>query len=88
MKASSDKRLGSTETARKIGISTERLRYWERVGVVKPAYISCGIRKFRRYSQQDLERAVRVRSLVEDEKYSLEGAILRLKRTEGLACDT
>lgn len=98
MKINSANRFGSVETARRIGISTERLRYWERAGVVKPAYVRCGTRRFRRYSQQDLERAALVKSLVEDEKYSLEGAIRKLKaakhpvertaETEGPACDT
>jgi DNA-binding transcriptional MerR regulator len=78
VKTNSDNRLGSAEAARKIGISTERLRYWERAGVVEPAYARCGTRRFRRYSLQDLERAALVKSLVEEEKYSLEGAIRKL----------
>ena len=79
MKAISNNKLGSTEAARKVGISTERLRYWERAGVVVPAYVSCGTRRFRRYSARDIERAALVKALVEDEKYSLEGAIRKLK---------
>ena len=72
--------FGSIETARRIGISTERLRYWERAGIVKPTYIKCGTRRFRRYTQQDIERALFVRDLVDQEKYSLEGAIWKLTK--------
>jgi DNA-binding transcriptional MerR regulator len=79
VKTSSDSRLGSAEAAREIGISTERLRYWERSGVVGPAYVRCGTRRFRRYSARDIERAALVKALVDDEKYSLEGAIRKLK---------
>ena len=82
MNISSDNRLGSAEAARKIGISTERLRYWERAGVVGPAYVRCGTRRFRRYSADDIARATLVKALVEDEKYSLEGAIRKLKDVE------
>lgn len=78
MKPDTENRVGSAEAARKVGVSTERLRYWERVGVVEPAYVRCGTRSFRRYSPQDLKRAALVKSLVEEEKYSLEGAIRRL----------
>ncbi len=79
MKTISNHKLGSVEAARQIGISTERLRYWERAGVVVPAYVACGTRRFRRYSARDIERAALVKTLVEDEKYSLEGAIRKLK---------
>ena len=71
--------LGSVEAARNIGISTERLRYWERAGIVVPTYVVCGTRRFRRYSSRDIARATLVKALVEDEKYSLEGAIRKLK---------
>ena len=75
-----DNRLGSVEAARKIGISTERLRYWERVGIVQPTYIQCGTRKFRRYSLQDIKQAVFIKALVDHEKYTLEGATGKLRQ--------
>jgi len=87
MKGKGDQKFGSVEASRKIGISTERLRYWERVGIVKPAYIPCGTRKFRRFSLQDIKRAVFVRELVDHEKYTLEGAIGKLIREMGCADD-
>ena len=80
MKTTKNNKFGSVGATRKIGISTERLRYWERVGIVQPTYIQCGTRKFRRYSLQDIERAVFVRNLVDHEKYTLEGAIGKLRR--------
>ena len=80
MKKNRGTRFGSVEAARRIGISTERLRYWERAGVVIPIYIQCGTRRFRRYSLQDIERAVFVKNLVDREKYTLEGAIDKLTR--------
>jgi len=76
-------RRGSVQAAREIGISTERLRYWERAGIVTPQYVRCGTRRFRRYSRQDIDRAVLVRTLVEEEMYSLEGAIRKLQLTKG-----
>ncbi len=74
-----DGRFGTAEAVKKIGVSFERLRYWEQKGIVKPEYIQCVTRKFRRYSQEDIDRARFVRMIVDDEKYSLEGAIRKLK---------
>lgn len=71
---------GSVEAARRIGVSTERLRYWERAGIVRPIYVERGTRRFRRYSLEDIERARYVKALVEHEKYTLEGAIGKLAR--------
>jgi DNA-binding transcriptional MerR regulator len=70
--------IGTVEIARQVGVSPERLRYWERLGIVKPRYDQCGTRKFRRYSQEDIHRAALVKLLVDVEKYSLEGAIKKL----------
>ena len=74
-----DGRFGTAEAIKKIGVSFERLRYWEQKGIVRPKYVQCGTRKFRRYSLEDIERAQYVRMLVDDEKYSLEGAVRKLK---------
>ena len=79
-----DNRFGTVEAVKKIGISFERLRYWEQAGIVKPIYVQCGTRKFRRYSYEDIKRAQFVRELVDDEKYSLEGAVRKLKAKESL----
>jgi DNA-binding transcriptional MerR regulator len=84
MKNNGDQQFGSVEAASKIGISTERLRYWERRGIVKPTYLQAGTRKFRRFSFQDIERAKFVRELVDHEKYTLEGAMVKLTREMGI----
>ena len=78
-----DSRFGTIEAIEKIGVSFERLRYWEQRGIVNPKYVKCGTRKYRRYSQEDVNRAILIKKLADDEKYTLEGAIRKLKK-EGL----
>jgi len=77
-----DNTFGTVEAIKKIGISAERLRYWEQQGIVSPDYVQCGTRKFRRYSLDDIHNAIFVKKLVDVEKYSLEGAIRKLNRYE------
>lgn len=79
MNGSNDNRFGIIKAAKQIGVSSERLRYWEQVGIIQPKYVWCGIRRFRRYSQEDIDRGIYVRILVDGEKYSLEGARRRLE---------
>lgn len=74
--------FGSFTAAKEIGTSLERLRYWENLGIVKPNYVQCGTRQFKRYSQEDINRAILVKKLVDEEKYSLGGAIMKLKEKE------
>ncbi|MCX5701622.1 MAG: MerR family transcriptional regulator [Candidatus Omnitrophica bacterium] len=71
--------FGSFTVANKIGTSLERLRYWENLGILKPNYVQCGTRQFKRYSQEDINKAILVKKLVDEEKYSLGGAIMKLK---------
>ncbi|MBU4304984.1 MAG: MerR family transcriptional regulator [Candidatus Omnitrophica bacterium] len=71
--------FGAVEVVRQVGISPEKLRYWEKRGIVKPRHVQRGKRKIRRYSQEDVHRAVLVKVLLDTEKYSLEGAIIRLE---------
>lgn len=75
-----DNKYGTVEATKKIGVSFERLRYWELIGIIKPKYVKCGVRKFRRYSKGDISIAIRIRKLVDEEKYSLEGALRKLKK--------
>lgn len=82
MKNKKDGRYGTMEVIKKIGISSERLRYWERAGIITPDYIQCGIRKFRRYSHEDIHRAALVKTFVDTDKYTLEGAIRKLREEE------
>ena len=67
-----------------LGVSCEILRYWEQAGIVKPIYVKCGTRKYRRYFYEDIKRTLCVRELVDHEKYSLEGAIMKLKTKQVL----
>ena len=78
MKNLNKNELGTVTVTQRVGISAERLRYWEKLGIVKPRYIQYGIRKFRRYSEEDVHRAIFVKCLVDCEKYTLEGAIKKL----------
>jgi DNA-binding transcriptional MerR regulator len=79
LKDRGNKNFGTVEVTQKIGLSAERLRYWEKLGIVKPRFEQCGTRKFRRYSDEDVHRAIVVKSLVDGEKYTLEGAIRKLE---------
>ncbi|MFC1510528.1 MerR family transcriptional regulator [Candidatus Omnitrophota bacterium] len=69
---------GTTVVVQRIGVSFERLRYWEKIGILQPKYVQCGTRKFRRYSEAMIKKALRIKHLVDDEKYTLQGAILKL----------
>ena len=75
-----DNRFGTVASVKKTGVSFERLRYWEQRKIIKPKYVQCGTRKFRRYSQEDINRASVIKKLVDEEKYSLEGAIKKLEK--------
>ena len=79
MKNRKDKGFGTVEVTQKIGVSSERLRYWERLGIVTPKHVQHGTRKFRRYSDEDIHRATLIKALVDCEKYTLEGAIKKLQ---------
>ncbi len=68
MKRSHDNRFGIVEAAKKIDVSVERLRYWEQRKIINPKYVRCGMRKLRRYSQKDVDRAILIKKLVDDEK--------------------
>jgi DNA-binding transcriptional MerR regulator len=79
MKKSSDDKFGTVEVTQNLGLSAERLRYWEKLGIVNPEHIQHGTRKFRRYSKEDIDRATLVKDLVDCERYTLEGAIKKIK---------
>lgn len=78
MPKDTDKKLGTVEAAKMIGVELHRLYCWERYGIVKPKYLQFRTRRFRRYSQNDINRAIFIKKLVDEEKYSLEGAIRKL----------
>ncbi len=74
------KKIGITEAIRKIGVSPERLRYWELKNVVKPSYIYQGTKKVRRYSQNDIDIALEIKRMIDKGGYTLKGAAERLNR--------
>lgn len=77
-----DNRFGTIEVVKKTGLSSERLRYWEKAGIVSPVYAQCGIRRFRRFSKKDIDRILIIKKLVDHDMYTLEGAIRKLNERE------
>ena len=74
------KSIGMTEAAREIGVSPERLRYWELKGVLAPRHAALGTRKVRRYSYNDVQIGLEIKYMVERGGYTLKGAAERLNR--------
>ena len=70
--------FGAIEAAKRIGISLERMYYWEKKGILNPQLKKFGIRKFRRYSQKDIQQAILIKDLVDKEYYTLKGAIEKI----------
>lgn len=64
---------GATEAATRVGITLRQLYYWERLGVVEPRRETFGDRKFRRYTERDIQVLRQVKQLV-DEGYVLSRA--------------
>lgn len=73
-----ENRLGTIEAARRVGIELHRLYSWEQSGIVKPRLQRFGSRKFRRYSQNDIDKARFIKLLVDREGYTLRAAIRKL----------
>ncbi len=71
--------FGSIEAAKQIGIEVHRLYSWERCGVVTPLMKTFETRQFRRYSLEDIERALYVKALVDEEGYTLKTAVYKLE---------
>ncbi len=74
------KQIGMTEATRRIGISSERLRYWELKGVVAPAYEKRGTKNLRRFSLEDVEIAREIKRMVDTGGFTLKGAAERMNR--------
>ncbi len=68
----------SGEAAKLIGVSPDKLRYWDRAGALKP---SRRIGRRRYYTPGDIRRGIRLRELLE-EGFSLQGAAERLEGEE------
>jgi len=75
-----EKKIGITEAIKRIGISSERLRYWELKGVILPKRIRQGSKLIRRYSEGDIAVAAEIKKMIDEEDYTLKGAALRFNR--------
>ncbi len=65
--------------ARMIGVRTQTLRYYERLGLIEPVRTSGNQRVF---SRNDIERVRRIRSLVDDLGVNLAGVEVIMKLLE------
>lgn len=68
--------------AKMVGVHTQTLRYYERMGLIKPSR-SQGQRRF--YSPRDIERLRRIKGLIDDLGVNLAGAEIILRLSEHLA---
>ncbi|MDP6685964.1 MAG: MerR family transcriptional regulator [Candidatus Omnitrophota bacterium] len=75
-----EKNIGITKAINEIGVSAERLRYWELKGIIAPKYIGQGSKRLRRYSYEDIQIAREIKRMIEIEGYSLKGAAERMNR--------
>ena len=68
--------------AQMAGIEAHTLRYYERVGLIKP-YRSKGNRRY--YSEADIERLCHIKTLMDDLGLNLAGVEVVLRLTERMA---
>ena len=68
--------------ARMLGVHQQTLRYYERAGLVVPSR-SQGNRRY--YSERDLERLRRIKTMMDDMGMNLAGAEVVLRLTERIA---
>lgn len=62
--------------ARLVGVHAQTLRYYERIGLIAPARSQGNIRL---YSQSDIERLLRIKSLIEDLGVNLAGVEVTMR---------
>ena len=67
--------------ARMLGVRTQTLRYYERLGLIEPSRTSGNQRVF---SRRDIERVQRIRGLMEDLGVNLAGVEVVLRLLERL----
>ena len=67
--------------ARIVGVQTQTLRYYERIGLVRPRRTSGNQRM---YSRREVERVQRIRSLMEDLGVNLAGVEVVIKLLDRL----
>ncbi len=69
-------------TARMLGIQTYTLRYYERIGIIEPARSSGNIRL---YSESDVARLRRAKTLMDDLGVNLAGVEVILRMTQRIS---
>ena len=67
-----------SSAAKTAGVSHRQLYYWERIGILKPAYEEFGSYSYRRYSQEQINLLAKIKSLL-DGGYTLQAAIKKAK---------
>ena len=65
-----------SSAAKKVGVSHRQLYYWERIGILKPAYEEFGSYSYRRYSQEQIDFLIKIKDLL-DSGYKLQAAVKR-----------
>ncbi|MFA4888827.1 MAG: MerR family transcriptional regulator [Candidatus Omnitrophota bacterium] len=73
------KNIGITEATRQLGISPERLRYWEAKGIITPAYERVGSKVVRKFSEVDISIGLEIVKMLQD-GFALRGAARHLNR--------
>ena len=76
MAGGSEPRYVISIAARMLGVHTHTLRYYERVGLLEPARSESNLRL---YSDQDIERLRRIRTLMDELGVNLAGVEVILK---------
>ena len=69
-------------TARMLGIQTHTLRYYEKIGIIEPARSRGNIRL---YSERDIDRLRRVKTLMEDMGVNLAGVEVILRMSQQMS---
>jgi DNA-binding transcriptional MerR regulator len=68
------------EVATELGVNTSLVRYWEKeFGTIRPKRTNRGDRL---YTSKEIEQLKRIKHLVKDQGFTLNGAKARLKRDE------
>ena len=78
---SQEKTYSISLAAQRVGVSQRQLYYWEFIGIVKPVYIPFGSYSYRRYTQRDIDRLLKVKQLL-DAGYTLKAAAHKVKDQE------
>ena len=82
MNIDDDPRYVISVAARMVGVQTYTLRYYERIGIIEPSRSGGNIRL---YSERDLARLRRVKTLIDDLGVNLAGVEVILRMAQRMA---